>query len=63
MNNWETSTEDSKIRWEANANFWDDKMGEHSNRFHREIVRPSTEALLDVHEGENILDIVSSKWN
>lgn len=43
MSNWVATTDESRIRWENNANFWDRKMGEHSNRFHREIVRPSTE--------------------
>lgn len=45
MSNWAATTDESRIRWETNADFWDEKMGEHSNRFHREIVRPSTELL------------------
>lgn len=63
MSNWSATTDESKKRWEANANFWDERMGEHSNRFHREIIRPSTEVLLDVNEGEEILDIACGNGN
>lgn len=63
MNNWGTTTDESKKRWEANADFWDERMGEHSNKFHREIIRPSTEELLDVKAGEEILDIACGNGN
>jgi hypothetical protein len=57
MSNWKETSDDSKRRWEENADFWDERMGEHSNRFHREIVRPDTEKLLSVNKNEKILDI------
>lgn len=38
-------------------------MGEYSNRFHREIIRPSTEMLLNVNDGEEILDIACGNGN
>lgn len=63
MSNWTTTTDESKKRWEKNADFWDERMGEHSNRFHREIIRPSTEELLEVNEGEEILDIACGNGN
>ncbi|NMM62569.1 class I SAM-dependent methyltransferase [Clostridium sp. P21] len=63
MSNWAVTTEESKKRWDKNADFWDKKMGEHSNKFHREIVRPSTEELLEVSEGEEILDIACGNGN
>lgn len=63
MSNWITTTDESKKRWETNADFWDERMGEHSNRFHREIIRPSTEALLEINEGEVILDIACGNGN
>jgi 2-polyprenyl-3-methyl-5-hydroxy-6-metoxy-1,4-benzoquinol methylase len=63
MSNWNTTTDESKKRWETNADFWDKKMGEHSNTFHIEIVRPSTEVLLEVNEGEEILDIACGNGN
>ncbi|MDF2883107.1 MAG: bioC 3 [Clostridiaceae bacterium] len=63
MTNWSATTDESKKRWEQNADFWDDKMGEHSNSFHREIIRPSTEELLEVNAGEEILDIACGNGN
>ena len=50
------SVADSLRAWEANADFWDESMGDASNRFHREVVRPRVSELLDVHPGELILD-------
>ena len=50
------SVEDSLRAWEANAYFWDESMGDASNRFHREVVRPRVSELMDVHPGELILD-------
>ena len=50
------SVEDSLRAWETNADFWDESMGDASNRFHREVVRPRVSELMDVHPGELILD-------
>lgn len=63
MSNWGETTDESKKRWEENAEFWDERMGEHSNRFHREIIRPSTEELLGINEGERVLDIACGNGN
>jgi len=63
MSNWSTTTDESKKRWEINADFWDERMGEHSNRFHREIIRPSTEILLDAKSGEKVIDIACGNGN
>jgi 2-polyprenyl-3-methyl-5-hydroxy-6-metoxy-1,4-benzoquinol methylase len=49
--------------WEANAAFWDDYMGDESNYFHRDLVRPSVEKLLDVQEGDVVLDIACGNGN
>jgi hypothetical protein len=57
---WNALTDESRARWDRIAQFWDDYMGEHSNRFHREIVRPSTERLLEVKEGDEVLDIAAT---
>lgn len=38
-------------------------MGEHSNSFHREIIRPGTEELLAVQAGDVILDIACGNGN
>lgn len=55
--------EESKERWERNAEFWDDYMGDESNRFHRELIRPYTEQLLDVKRGQFVLDIACGNGN
>lgn len=49
--------------WEANAAFWDEKMGDESNDFHRDLVRPHTDELLDVRTGDFILDIACGNGN
>jgi 2-polyprenyl-3-methyl-5-hydroxy-6-metoxy-1,4-benzoquinol methylase len=63
MGNWKETSDESKRRWEANADFWDEKMGEHNNRFHREVVRPDTERLLSVSENDKVLDIACGNGN
>lgn len=63
MANWKETTEESKNRWQANADYWDETMGVNSNQFHREIVRPSTEELLAVKIGERVLDIACGNGN
>lgn len=49
--------------WETNAAFWDNYMGDASNYFHRDIVRPHVEELLEVKPGELILDIACGNGN
>ena len=49
--------------WEANAEHWDDYMGDDSNDWHRDLVRPGVTALLDPHPGERILDIACGNGN
>lgn len=63
MSEWKALTNESRARWDQVAGFWDDYMGEHSNRFHREIVRPATERLLEVKEGDTVLDIACGNGN
>ncbi|MGG1550768.1 class I SAM-dependent methyltransferase [Paenibacillus ferrarius] len=63
MGEWKELTASSQERWNEIAGFWDDFMGEHSNRFHREIVRPKTEELLAPQEGQQILDIACGNGN
>ena len=61
--NMNESTKESLIAWEANADFWDAKMGDESNRCHREIVRPKTELLLNVQQNDFVLDIACGNGN
>jgi len=42
--------------WNTNAVFWDDKMRE-GNDFHRLLVGPATERLLNLQPGETVLEI------
>ncbi|ANY72564.1 class I SAM-dependent methyltransferase [Paenibacillus ihbetae] len=63
MSDWKELTGESQVRWNEIAGFWDDYMGEHSNRFHREIIRPGTEHLLEVAEGHEVLDIGCGNGN
>ena len=49
--------------WEANAEFWDEKMGDESNYFHCDIVRPHTEELLNIQPNNLVLDIACGNGN
>src|SRR6516164_7506515 len=42
--------------WNQNASFWDERMGE-GNAFHRTLIEPTQERLLNVRSGQRILDI------
>ena len=44
--------------WNANAAFWDEKMAE-GNQFQRILVGPAAERLLDLKQGELVLEIAS----
>lgn len=57
------TNEENRLAWEDNADFWDSKMGDKSNYFHREIVRPYTEELLDITKGDLVLDIACGNGN
>lgn len=57
------SNKDSLLAWEQNAEFWDNYMGEESNYFHCKLVRPYTEKLLEVQQGDFILDIACGNGN
>ncbi len=43
--------------WEVNVEFGDSYMGDESNYFHCDIVRPNVENLLEVNENDFVLDI------
>ena len=59
----EFSVKKSLEAWEKNALFWDRRMGDESNRFHREVVRPGVTALLEPSPGDIILDIACGNGN
>lgn len=57
------SKEESREIWEQNAAFWDAAMGDASNDFHREAVRPGVTELLRPGPGDYILDAACGNGN
>ncbi|KPK85456.1 MAG: hypothetical protein AMJ81_03520 [Phycisphaerae bacterium SM23_33] len=48
--------EQARDVWQANAEWWDDRIGD-GNAFQRELIEPATERLLAVSAGETVLDV------
>lgn len=59
----EYSVEDSLRAWEGNAEFWDETMGDASNDFHRQVVRPGVNQLLAPGPEDFVLDIACGNGN
>lgn len=57
------TNEESRRIWNANAAYWDEYMGDESNDFHRDVVRPHTAELLDIQPGDFVLDIACGNGN
>ncbi len=57
------SKEESREIWEENAKFWDDYMGDESNFFHRQVVRPGVDALMQIQPEDFVLDIACGNGN
>lgn len=55
--------QESLQAWESNADCWDNRMGDDSNYFYRELVRPNTEKLLEICPGDFVLDIACGTGN
>lgn len=60
---WNDLHDDTKLRWNTVANYWDEYMGINSNQFHRELIRPYTEQLLHVDSSSYVLDIACGNGN
>src|SRR5262245_55408397 len=48
-------SEDNRRRWDANARWWDDQIGD-GNDFQTLLIEPATERLLDIRKGDVVLD-------
>jgi 2-polyprenyl-3-methyl-5-hydroxy-6-metoxy-1,4-benzoquinol methylase len=48
--------DDNRRRWDANARWWDDRIGD-GNDFQTMLIEPATERLLEVRPGDTILDV------
>ncbi len=60
---WPELADEAQQRWNQNAAFWDDYMGDESNTFHNLLVRPAMERLLVVQPGDSVLDIGCGNGN
>ncbi len=49
-------SEENRRIWNANARWWDDKIGD-GNDFQDLLIEPATERLLDIQKGDQILDV------
>jgi 2-polyprenyl-3-methyl-5-hydroxy-6-metoxy-1,4-benzoquinol methylase len=63
LSEWKELIHASQTRWDENAVYWDDYMGDESNKFHRELIRPYTEELLEIEKGQTVLDIACGNGN
>jgi SAM-dependent methyltransferase len=49
-------TDENRRIWNANARWWDDRIGD-GNVFQTQLIEPATERLLNVTAGDTILDV------
>ncbi len=65
MENQEHTNLAAEVRdiWNQNAGFWDDYMGKDGNHFHRLLVAPTAQELLNIQPGETVLDIACGNGN
>ena len=52
----DADTDEVRRVWNANAAFWDERMGE-GNAFHRSLLLPALERLLALRPGEKVLEV------
>ena len=53
---WPEVNDESRRIWDANAEWWDDKIGD-GNAFQCELIEPATERLLEIGPGTTVLDV------
>jgi ubiquinone/menaquinone biosynthesis C-methylase UbiE len=49
--------EEGRQLWNEKAAFWDEMHGDKGNQFHRNLISPAVERLLNLRKGEHVLDI------
>ena len=49
--------DEGRQMWNQKARFWDELHGDEGNSFHRTLISPSVERLLNLQAGEQVLDI------
>ena len=59
---WQEVNQETQAIWEQNASFWDSYIGE-GNDFHRQLVEPTVLGLLDLQEGEVVLEVACGNGN
>lgn len=57
MHNWKELTDESKKRWELNAEYWDSYVGDTNNRYYNQLIEPNVLALLAPQADQRVLDI------
>ncbi len=60
---WPELADEAQRRWNENAGFWDDYMGEKDNTFHNLLVKPAMDQLLEIRHGARVLDIGCGNGN
>ncbi len=50
-------SQSSQAIWDRKASFWDENIGAEGNSFHRTLVSPAVRRLLDIRQGERVLDV------
>jgi 2-polyprenyl-3-methyl-5-hydroxy-6-metoxy-1,4-benzoquinol methylase len=55
--NWRGLNDQGRALWDNKAAFWDALHGDAGNAFHRHIIGPAVERLLQLEPGERVLDV------
>ncbi len=56
MSEFQSLNDEAGRIWDANADFWDSRMGE-GNSFHKQLIEPSQLRMLDLKQGHRVLDV------
>jgi SAM-dependent methyltransferase len=59
----ENPNDQARAQWDNKAAFWDTLHGDEGNRFHRYLISPAAEKLLNVQPDETVLDVACGNGN